>query len=119
MGVEREITQEGDGKTFPKKGDQVAMAYTGWLYSPTEANKRGKEFDSSRSRGDLVTAIGVGRVIKGWDEGILAMSLGEKATLTISSDYAYGSRGFPGAIPPDSSLIFDVELNAINGQKKQ
>lgn len=118
MGVEREVIREGDGTTFPKKGDTVHMAYTGWLYDESKTDKRGKEFDSSLQRGDLVTQIGVGRVIKGWDDGITTMSLGEKATLTISSDFAYGARGFPGAIPPNASLIFDVELNRINNTSR-
>lgn len=113
MGVDKAIIQEGDGKTFPQVGDTVHMAYTGWLYKESAPNNRGDEFDTSRQRGDLVTKIGVGRVIKGWDEGITQMSLGEKATLTISSDYAYGARGFPGVIPANSKLIFDVELNKI------
>ncbi|KAF2489107.1 peptidyl-prolyl cis-trans isomerase [Lophium mytilinum] len=122
MGVEKVILSEGNGVNFPSKGDTVTMEYTGWIYDPTATNSKGKQFDSSLGRGDLVTAIGEGRVIRGWDEGILgngsiaAMSLGEKATLTITADYGYGIRGFPGHIPPNASLVFDVELKAINGQ---
>lgn len=62
----------------------------------------------------FVTTIGTGSVIRGWDEGVPQMSLGEKAKLTITSDYAYGARGFPGLIPPNSTLIFEVELLKIN-----
>ncbi|KAF2966372.1 hypothetical protein GQX73_g7204 [Xylaria multiplex] len=67
-------------------------------------------FDSSVGRGDFVTRIGVGQVIKGWDEGVTQMKVGEKATLDISSDYGYGARGFTGHIPPNADLIFDVHL---------
>lgn len=99
------------------------MEYTGWLYSDDAPDKRGKQFDSSVGRGDLITPIGVGRVIRGWDEGILGsassapMTLGEKTRLTISADYGYGAGGFPGHIPANAKLIFDVELKAINGKR--
>jgi len=123
MGVEKEVLSPGNGVDFPKKHDEVAMEYTGWLFDDTKGNKKGKQFDSSVGRGDLITPIGVGRVIRGWDEGILgssssdAMSLGEKATLTITADYGYGAQGFPGHIPANARLIFDVQLKAINGKK--
>ncbi|KAF2423474.1 peptidyl-prolyl cis-trans isomerase [Tothia fuscella] len=70
-------------------------------------HKKGSEtpFDTSVGRGEFDTKIGIGRVIRGWDEGIVTMSLGEKATLVISSDYAYGSRGFPQLIPPNATLV--------------
>jgi FK506-binding protein 1 len=119
-GVSKEVIKEGDNTTFPRKEDEVSMEYTGWLYDPSKQDKRGNKFDSSVGRGDLSTPIGVGRVIKGWDEGILGndsglgpMSLGEKAVLTISSEYGYGSRGFPGHIPPNAALLFEVELKGI------
>ncbi|KAK1839043.1 peptidyl-prolyl cis-trans isomerase, partial [Colletotrichum chrysophilum] len=70
-------------------------------------------FDSSVGRGDFITRIGVGQVIKGWDEGVTTMKVGEKATLDITSDYAYGERGFTGHIPPRADLIFDVELKHV------
>ncbi|KAI4739118.1 hypothetical protein E4T45_15052 [Aureobasidium sp. EXF-8846] len=118
MGVTKQIIKQGDGSTYPKNGDNVTMEYTGWI---SENGQKGKQFDSSVGRGDFDVPIGTGRVIKGWDEGIVkedgGMSLGEKATLTISSDYGYGDRGFPGAIPPKATLIFDVELKAINGKR--
>jgi len=125
MGVEKKILKEGNGVDYPHENDEVAMEYTGYLYDVSRASNdyKGAKFDSSIGRGDFVTKIGIGRVIKGWDEGIIGsntssgMSLGEKATLTISSDYGYGARGFPGHIPANSSLVFDVELKAINGKK--
>ncbi|KAF2235642.1 peptidyl-prolyl cis-trans isomerase [Viridothelium virens] len=123
MGVDKRTLRSGNGQTFAKAGDNVTIEYTGYLYDPSQQTNgfRGKKFDSSVGRGDFITPIGVGRVIKGWDDGILkangGMSLGEKATLTISSDFAYGERGFPGHIPPNATLVFDVELLGINDKK--
>ncbi|CAE6404149.1 unnamed protein product [Rhizoctonia solani] len=92
--------------------DNVQIHYTGWL------KDSGKKFDSSVDRGQpFETTIGVGRVIKGWDEGVPQLSLGEKAKLTITPDFGYGSRGAGNAIPPNATLIFEVELLAINGRK--
>lgn len=99
MGVTVQSVSPGDGKNFPKKGDTVTMHYVGTLES-------GKKFDSSRDRGrPFQTKIGVGQVIRGWDEGVPQLSVGEKAVLTITGDYAYGERGFPGLIPPNATLI--------------
>ncbi|OCK93301.1 peptidyl-prolyl cis-trans isomerase [Cenococcum geophilum 1.58] len=123
MGVEKKIIREGNGVDFPKMNDVVTMEYTGYIYDRSASESKGQKFDSSIGRGDLKTRIGMGQVIKGWDEGILGsltrsgMSLGEKATLIISADYGYGERGFPGHIPPNSSLVFDVELKAINNNE--
>ncbi|KAG2037834.1 hypothetical protein BDR03DRAFT_362461 [Suillus americanus] len=108
MGVSIETITPGDGKTFPKRGDTVTIHYVGTL-------ENGTTFDSSRDRKDpFVTQIGVGKVIKGWDEGVPQLSLGQKAKLMATPDYAYGSRGFPPVIPPNSTLIFEVELLKIN-----
>ncbi|KAJ3176586.1 FK506 binding protein proline rotamase rapamycin-binding protein [Geranomyces variabilis] len=108
MGVTKTTITPGDGKNFPKKGDTVSMHYVGTL-------DNGKKFDSSRDRGQpFVTKIGVGQVIKGWDEGVPQMSLGERATLNITYDFAYGERGHPAGIPPSANLTFDVELLKIN-----
>ncbi|KAJ3769721.1 peptidyl-prolyl cis-trans isomerase [Lentinula raphanica] len=113
MGVTIEILKEGDGVNFPKKNvangtpDTVKIHYVGTLLD-------GKKFDSSRDRREpFVTEIGVGKVIKGWDEGVPQLSLGEKAILTATADYAYGARGFPPVIPPNSTLKFEVELLSI------
>ncbi|KAJ3524834.1 hypothetical protein NMY22_g10834 [Coprinellus aureogranulatus] len=114
MGVTVEKVSPGDGKTFPKKGDHVQIHYVGTLV------EGGKKFDSSRDRGvPFETEIGVGKVIKGWDEGVPQLSLGEKAILIVTHDWAYGSRGFPPVIPPNSALRFEVELLKINGQERQ
>ena len=112
MGVEKEIITAGDGENFPKSGDMLTMHYTGTL------KDTGKQFDSSVSRGKpFQFVIGIGQVIKGWDEGVMKMSLGEKAMLKISSDYGYGARGAPGAIPPNADLNFEVELLAIGDKR--
>ncbi|CAN9132213.1 hypothetical protein B0T12DRAFT_481694 [Alternaria alternata] len=116
MGVEKLVIKPGNGIDYPKKHDEVSMEYTGWLFDDDAPDHKGGQFDTSVGRGDLITPIGAGRVIKGWDEGILGsaeaspMTLGEKATLIITP-------GFPGHIPANAKLIFDVELKAINGKK--
>lgn len=110
MGVEKTIIKEGDGKTYPKQGDKLTMHYVGTLAS------NGNKFDSSRDKGrPFKFTIGVGQVIQGWDDGVIQMSLGEKAVLAISSDFGYGSRGAGGIIPPNADLNFEVELLEING----
>lgn len=104
MGVTVQSISPGDGTTFPKKGDIVVIHYVGTLTD-------GKKFDSSRDRGSpFTTEIGVGKVIKGWDEGVPQLSLGQKAMLTATPDYAYGARGFPPVIPANATLRFEVEL---------
>ncbi|KAF5023688.1 hypothetical protein F66182_4254 [Fusarium sp. NRRL 66182] len=112
MGVTKTTTQEGTG-VQPQKGNTVTIQYTGWLKDESKPDHKGEQFDSSVGRGDFVVKIGVGQVIKGWDDGVTQMKVGEKATLDISSDYGYGARGFPGAIPPNADLIFDVELKKV------
>lgn len=102
-GLKYVVLKEGTG-AVPKKGDMVKAHYTGWLVN-------GTKFDSSVDRGEpLQFQVGVGKVIKGWDEALLSMKVGEKRKLTIPGDLAYGKRGYPGVIPPDATLIFDVEL---------
>ena len=108
MGVDIETLKAGDGTTFPKTGQRVTVHYTGTLTD-------GTKFDSSRDRNEpFQFVIGMQQVIRGWDEGVAQMSIGQRAKLTCSSDYAYGSRGYPGIIPPDATLVFDVELLAVD-----
>lgn len=97
------VTQHADGKQA-KKGSNVSVHYTGYL-------EDGKIFDSSLERGEPIAfPLGAGRVIPGWDEGIALLKTGEKARLIIPYQLAYGEQGYPGAIPPKATLIFDVEL---------
>ncbi|KAI2637183.1 FK506-binding protein 1B [Hypomontagnella submonticulosa] len=112
MGVTKTVIQEGTGPQ-PAARQTVTIEYTGWLKDTSKPDNKGNQFDSSVGRGDFVTQIGVGQVIKGWDEGVLTMKVGEKATLDITSDYGYGARGFTGHIPPNADLIFDVHLKKV------
>lgn len=92
----------------PKTGQICVMHYTGWLY---ENGKKGKKFDSSVDRNEpFEFPIGKGRVIAGWDEGVASMKVGGKRTLIIPPQLGYGSRGAGGAIPPNATLLFEVEL---------
>ena len=91
-------------------GKTVVVHYTGWLHDPAAKNKRGKQFDSSVGRGPFSFPLGAGRVIKGWDEGLSTMKVGGRRTLMLPPDLAYGSRGAGGVIPPDSVLVFEIEL---------
>ncbi|TNG02821.1 MAG: FKBP-type peptidyl-prolyl cis-trans isomerase [Gammaproteobacteria bacterium] len=92
-------------------GQTVSVHYTGWLYDETATGKKGKKFDSSRDRGQpFEFPLGKGRVIKGWDQGVAGMKVGGHRTLTIPPSLGYGSRGAGNAIPPNATLVFDVEL---------
>jgi len=106
-GLSYEDTQPGTGAS-PTKGQTCVMHYTGWLWVD---GAKGAKFDSSRDRGSPFTfPIGVGRVIKGWDEGVASMKVGGKRTLLIPPDLGYGARGAGGVIPPNATLLFEVEL---------
>lgn len=107
-GLEYEIIQEGAGES-PKPGSMVTVHYTGWLNKNDQPS--GQPFDSSHNRHQPFTfQIGVGMVIKGWDEGVMGMKIGEKRRLYIPSALGYGTRGAGAVIPPNAALIFDVEL---------
>jgi peptidylprolyl isomerase len=102
----------GEGAS-PRTGQTCVMHYTGWLY---QNGAKGKKFDSSVDRGSpFEFKIGVGQVIRGWDEGVATMKVGGKRTLIIPPEMGYGARGAGGVIPPNATLIFDVELLGVKG----
>jgi peptidylprolyl isomerase len=104
-------TQPGTGAT-PARNQTVTVHYTGWLY---EGGKKGKKFDSSVDRNEPFRfPVGAGRVIAGWDEGVGSMKVGGKRTLIIPPALGYGARGAGGVIPPNATLMFDVELLGVN-----
>jgi peptidylprolyl isomerase len=106
-GLKYTDTKTGDGATA-KAGNKVSVHYTGWL---SDNGSKGKKFDSSVDRGQpFQFTLGAKQVIAGWDEGVAGMKVGGKRTLTIPPELGYGARGAPGAIPPNATLIFDVEL---------
>jgi peptidylprolyl isomerase len=106
-GLQYEDEKVGTGAS-PQKGKRVTVHYTGTLTD-------GKKFDSSRDRGQpFQFTIGVGQVIKGWDEGVMSMKVGGKRKLKIPADLGYGARGAGGVIPPNAVLLFDVELLGVD-----
>src|SRR6266478_3659945 len=105
-------TVVGSGAT-PRRGQTCVMHYTGWLY---QNGAKGQKFDSSLDRGrPFEFPIGMQRVIPGWDEGVATMKVGGKRTLIIPPELGYGSRGAGGVIPPNATLIFEVELLDVKG----
>jgi len=111
-GLQITDSKVGTGAT-PNTGQTCVMHYTGWLY---ENGAKGKKFDSSVDRGQpFEFPIGVKRVIAGWDEGVATMKVGGKRTLIIPPQLGYGARGAGGVIPPNATLIFEVELLDVKG----
>ena len=111
-GLQITDTVVGQGAS-PLPGQTCVMHYTGWLYKD---GAKGAKFDSSVDRGQpFEFSIGMGQVIKGWDEGVATMKVGGKRTLIIPAALGYGARGAGGAIPPNATLVFDVELLGVKG----
>lgn len=109
-GLKMRTIANGYGRAA-EPGDFVTVHYTGWLYDDAAPDKRGAKFDSSVDRNEKFQfPLGAGRVIKGWDEGVAGMLIGETRELTIPPEMAYGDRGAGSVIPPGATLIFEVQL---------
>jgi FKBP-type peptidyl-prolyl cis-trans isomerase FkpA len=91
-------------------GRRITVNYTGWLYDPTRPDNKGQQFDTSVGRQPFSFVPGAGQVIRGWDQGVVGMKVGGLRRLTIPPDLAYGSTGAGGVIPPNATLVFDIEL---------
>ena len=101
--------QEGTG-AMASSGQTATVNYTGWLYSESGPDNKGTKFDSSIGRGPFSFRLGAGQVIRGWDQGVQGMKVGGQRRLILPPEFAYGSRGAGGVIPPNATLVFDVEL---------
>ena len=109
-GLQFEDTVQGTG-AVAQAGQRVTVHYTGWLY---QDGQQGAKFDSSKDRGQpFVFPLGAGHVIKGWDEGVQGMAVGGTRRLVIPPELGYGARGAGGVIPPNATLLFEVELLAV------
>jgi FKBP-type peptidyl-prolyl cis-trans isomerase len=118
-GLTMRVLREGSGEVA-RAGDIAIVHYTGWLYDENAADKKGMKFDSSVDRDQhFQFPLGAGRVIRGWDQGVTGMKVGEKRELTIAPEMAYGDRGAGGLIPPGATLVFDVELARIQSTRPE
>jgi FKBP-type peptidyl-prolyl cis-trans isomerase FkpA len=115
MQLQKTDTVVGKGK-LAEAGKTVTVKYTGWLYSPKAPKGHGPQFDTSVGGAPFTFPLGMGAVIKGWDEGVVGMKVGGKRTLVIPAELGYGARG-AGPIPPNANLIFDVELVEVKDAK--
>jgi len=114
--LQYKVLQQGTSKQKPQKGQRVTVHYTGWLQDTTKVDGKGKEFDSSRkpNRDKFSFVFDMNRVIKGWDEAVGRMTVGERVEIIIPPHLGYGERGAPPAIPSNATLIFEIELFEIN-----
>jgi FKBP-type peptidyl-prolyl cis-trans isomerase FkpA len=109
-GLQFDDTVPGSGNEATQ-GNTVRVHYTGWLFDANAKDSRGSKFDSSKDRGQpFAFRLGAGEVIRGWDEGVAGMKVGGTRVLTIPPDLGYGARGAGGVIPPNATLVFEVEL---------
>jgi FKBP-type peptidyl-prolyl cis-trans isomerase FkpA len=112
-GLKYDDTIPGTGDTAVA-GRLVTVHYTGWLHDPAQPDGRGRKFDSSKDRRDPFNfGLGAGQVIRGWDEGVQGMKVGGTRVLVIPPELGYGARGAGGVIPPNATLVFEVELLAV------
>ena len=112
-GLQYEDTIDGSGAQAAA-GHHVSVHYTGWLHDAVAADQRGRKFDSSKDRGQpFAFPLGAGHVIRGWDEGVQGMKVGGTRILVIPAQLGYGARGAGGVIPPNATLLFEVELLAV------
>ena len=112
-GLQYDDTTPGTGAEA-QAGQTVSVHYTGWLHDPAQPDGRGRKFDSSKDRGDpFEFDLGAGMVIRGWDEGVQGMKVGGTRLLLIPADLGYGARGAGGVIPPNATLVFEVELLSV------
>ncbi|HEX6636647.1 MAG TPA: FKBP-type peptidyl-prolyl cis-trans isomerase [Steroidobacteraceae bacterium] len=109
MPLQKNDLASGNGAEI-KAGQTALVHYTGWLYDAAAPENKGKQFDSSVGGEPFEFPVGAGRVIKGWDEGVVGMKVGGKRRLVIPPDMGYGAQGAGGVIPPGATLVFDVEL---------
>ena len=111
--LQKSDVKAGDGAEA-QTGKTVSVHYTGWLYDTAKADHKGSKFDSSKdSNSPFQFRLGAGEVIRGWDEGVAGMKVGGTRLLTIPPDLGYGARGAGGVIPPNATLLFEVELLAV------
>ena len=104
LGIEKKLIREGTSELAPRKGDRVRVHYTGKLTN-------GQKFDGSRDKGaPFEFTVGAGEVIRGWELEVPAMKFGEKSSFRFAAEFGYGADGFPGIIPPNSTIIFELEL---------
>jgi FKBP-type peptidyl-prolyl cis-trans isomerase FkpA len=116
-GLSGQILKQGSGATA-EAGQIAVVHYTGWLYDETAEDKRGDKFDSSVDRDEYFSfMLGAGRVIKGWDQGVVGMNVGETRELTIAPEMGYGDRGAGNVIPPGATLVFEIELIELQGME--
>ena len=109
-GLQYEDTTPGTGAEA-QAGQSVSVHYTGWLHDPAQPDGKGRKFDSSKDRGDpFEFDLGAGMVIRGWDEGVQGMKVGGTRLLLIPAALGYGARGAGGVIPPNATLLFEVDL---------
>lgn len=114
-GLSMRILAEGSGETA-EAGQIAVVHYTGWLYDEAARNHRGRKFDSSIDRDQHFSfLLGAKKVIRGWDEGVVGMQIGETRELTIAPEMAYGERGAGDVIPPGATLVFEVQLVTLQG----